>query len=88
MADISIWQDKDARAAFIAKGREAFAGIQGELEGQDDAVVVAIEPTSGDYFVGETLGQADRAAFEQYPDQWVYFVRVDDPEAAIPLPTW
>jgi len=88
MADISIWQDKEARAAFIAKGKEAFAGIKGDLADREGAVVVAIEPMSGDYFVGHTLGQADRAAYEQYPDQWVYFVRVDDPEAAIPLPTW
>jgi hypothetical protein len=88
MADISIWQDNAARAAFIAKGREAFERIKRDLEGQESAVVVAIEPDSGDYFVGETLGQANRAAFEQYPDQWVYFVRVDDLEAAIPLPTW
>jgi hypothetical protein len=88
MADISIWQDKAARAAFIAKGKEAFERVKGDLEGQEGAVVVAIEPESGDYFVGKTLGQADRAAFEQYPDQWVYFVRVDDPEAALPLPTW
>ena len=88
MADVSIWQDKDARAAFIARAREIFERIQGELEGQDHGVVVAIEPESGDYFVGRTLGQADRAAFQSYPDQWVYFVRTDDPEAAIPLPTW
>jgi len=88
MADISIWQDKAARAAFIAKGKELFEEIKGELEGQEGAVVVAIEPESGDYFVGKTLGKADRAAYGEYPDQWVYFVRVDDPEAAIPLPTW
>jgi hypothetical protein len=88
MADVSIWQDKDARAAFIAQGKEVFARISGELEGQEGATIVAIEPQSGDCFVGETLGQADRAAYEQYPDQWVYFVRMDDPEAAIPLPTW
>ena len=88
MADISIWQDEEARAAFVADGKEAFAEIKEELEGQEDAVVVAVEPSSGDYFVGKTLGQADRAAFEKYPDQWVYFVRVADPEAAIPLPTW
>jgi hypothetical protein len=88
MADISIWQDKKARAAFVAKGKEVFENIKGELEGREDAVVVAIEPESGDYFVGETLGRADRAAFERYPDGWVYFVRLDNPEAAIPLPTW
>ena len=88
MADISIWQDKEARAAFIAKGKEAFERIKEDVVGQEGAVIVAIEPESGDTFVGETLGQADRAAYEQYPDQWVYFARVDDPEAAIPLPTW
>lgn len=88
MADISIWQDQEARGAFIAKGKEVFESIKGELEGREDAVIVAIEPGSGDYFTGETLGRADRAAFAQYPDRWVYFVRVDEPEAAIPLPTW
>lgn len=88
MADISIWQDDDARAAFIAKGKEIFETIKEELDGREDAVIVAIEPDSGDYFVGETLGQADRAAFERYADEWIYFVRVDNPEAAIPLPAW
>ncbi len=88
MADVSIWQDKKARQAFIAKGREAFDKIKQELEGQEGAVVVAVEPDSGEYFVGETLGKADQAAFEKYPDQWLYFVRLDDPEAAMPLPTW
>lgn len=88
MADISIWKDKAARQDFIAKGEEVLAQVRPELEGLEEAGVVAIEPDSGDYFVGDTLGQANRAAFERYPDQWVYFVRVDDPEAAIPLPTW
>ena len=88
MADISIWQDEDARQEFVSKGKERLDEIKGELEDREDAVVVAIEPHSGDYFVGSTLGQADRAAFERYPDQWVYFVRVEQPDAAIPLPTW
>ena len=86
MADVSIWKDKRAREAFIAKGKEVFEKIKGELS--EDAVIVAIEPESGDYFVGKTLGRADRAAFEKYPYQWVYYVRVDNPGAAIPLPTW
>ena len=86
MADVSIWKDKKAREAFIARGKETFEKIKGELG--EDAVIVAIEPESGDYFVGKTLGQADRAAFEKYPDQWVYYVRVDNPGAAVPLPTW
>ena len=88
MADVSIWQDKKARAAFIAKGQELFEKAKGELEGQEDVVIVAIEPESGEYFVGKTLGAANDAAFARYPDGWVYFVRLDDPEAAIMLVTW
>lgn len=88
MADISIWQDEKAREAFISKGKEVFAKIKGELEGEEEAVIVAIEPESGDHFLGKTLGQTNQAAFEKYPDQWLYFVRLDDTDAAIPLPTW
>ena len=50
--------------------------------------MVAIEPESGDYFVGQTLGQANEAAFAKHPDRWVYFMRIDNPEAATPLKTW
>jgi len=86
MADVAMWQDKKVRAEFDAKAKARFQELQSELEGQ--AGVVAIEPESGDYFVGATFGKADAAAYERYPDRWVHFVRLDDPEAAITLPTW
>jgi hypothetical protein len=86
MADVAMWQDKQVRAAFEARARERLAALGPALEGK--AGVVAIEPESGDYFLGATLGKANAAAFAHYPDQWVYFVRVDKPEAAIALPTW
>jgi len=86
MADTTLYKDKGARQAFIAKGAEIFDGIKDKLESQDG--VVAIEPESGEYFVGQTLGTANDAAFARYPDGWVYFVRLDDPEAAIMLVTW
>jgi hypothetical protein len=88
MPDVSIWKDKAARAAFVAKGRERFEAITADLAGQEGMAIVAIEPESGDYFLGRTLGQANRAASEKHLDRWIYFVRIDDPEAAIPLPTW
>jgi hypothetical protein len=81
-----MWQDKKVKAAFEAKARARLEELQGALENQTG--VVAIEPESGDYFVGATLGKADAAAFERYPDQWLYFVRLEDPEAAISLPSW
>ncbi|MGD2105023.1 MAG: hypothetical protein PVJ55_07925 [Anaerolineae bacterium] len=88
MADVSMWQDEGTRQDFINRSKEVLEKIEGKLEGQKDAVIVAVEPESGDYFVGKTLGKANRAAFERYPDQWVYFARLDKPDAAIPLPTW
>jgi hypothetical protein len=86
MADVTLWTDKNARAAFEAKARTRLSEIQAELEGQTG--LVAIEPNSGAYFVGATLGKADAAAYARHPDEWVYFVRLDDQEAAIALPTW
>ena len=86
MADTTLYKDKKARQAFIAQGEKVFDGIKSELQGQEG--VVAIEPASGEYFVGQTLGAANDAAFAKYPDGWMYFVRPDDPEAAIMLVTW
>lgn len=86
MADVSMWQDKKVRAAFEAKARARLDDLQGEMEGQEG--VVAVEPESGEFFVGDTLGQANAAAFARYPDKWLYFARLDNSEAAIALPTW
>ena len=86
MADVTMWTDKKAKAAFEARARTCLEALQGELKGQ--AGVVAIEPESGEYFVGDTLGKADAAAYAKHPDVWVYFVRLDNHEAAIALPTW
>jgi hypothetical protein len=86
MADVAMWADKSVRAAFLAKARTRLEEVKTDLEGQ--AGVVAIEPESGDYFVGATLGKADAAAYARYPDTWVYFARLDNFEAAVALPTW
>jgi hypothetical protein len=88
MPDISIWKDQKAREGFIERGKAVFEAIGPGLAGLDEIKVVGIEPESGDYFVGKTLGQANQAASEKYLDHWMYFVRVGDPEAAIPLPVW
>jgi len=86
MADTTLYKNKEARQAFIARGEKVFEEIKRKLESQDG--IVAIEPESGEYFVGKTLGAANDAAFARYPDGWMYFVRLDDPEAAMPLATW
>jgi hypothetical protein len=83
---MDMYRDKATRGAFITRAKEVYEKIKGELEGKEG--LVAIEPESGDYFVGQTLGQANDAAFAKHPDRWVYFMRIDDPEAATPLKTW
>jgi hypothetical protein len=86
MADVAMWTDKKVKAEFEVKAKSLFEELQPELEELEG--IVAIEPESGEYFVGATLGKADAAAYAQHPDTWVYFVRLDNPEAAIALPTW
>jgi len=86
MADVAMWTDKKVRAAFEAQAQARLAEIEAELKGQTG--VIALEPESGEYFVGASLGKADAAAYEKFPDVWVYFARLDDPGAAIALPTW
>jgi hypothetical protein len=86
MADVAMWQDKTVRAEFEAKAKARLVELQAELAGKMG--VVAIEPESGEYFVAATLGKANDAAFAQHPDKWFYFARLDNPQAAITLPTW
>ncbi len=86
MADPTFWTEKGARAAFEARARTILESLKPELHDQNG--VIAIEPESGEYFIGATLGKADAAAYEKYPDRWVYFARLDALDAAIALPTW
>jgi hypothetical protein len=86
MPDNRHWTDPVAREALLIDGREALVRIRASLDRRDG--VVAIEPQSGTYFVGETLGKANRAAYQAFPDQWLYFCRLEDPTAEIVLPTW
>jgi hypothetical protein len=86
MPEIRYWSDESARQDLMERGRAALAEMRAQLDGRSG--VVAIHPETGDWFVGDTLGQANAAAYARYPDQWVYFCRLDDPGAEIALPTW
>ncbi len=46
------------------------------LEPQHVNGFVAIEPESGDYFLGKTLGEATRAARKIYPNRLTHVMRV------------
>jgi hypothetical protein len=85
MPDTRYWNDGAARQELMEQGRAVLAGLRAEL---GHSGVVAIEPQSGEWFVGATLGRANAAAYARYPDRWVYFCRLDDSKAEIVLPTW
>lgn len=86
MADVTMWTDKKVRAAFEQRAQAVLAELLPRLEEQTG--VIAIEPESGEYFVGPTLGTANNAAYARFPDKWVYFARLDNPAAALALATW
>jgi hypothetical protein len=80
--------EKGQRQEFIARATEIYEKLKGDLESAHKDEIVAIHPESGEFFLGKTLNEADGKAYEQYPDVWLYFVRIGTPEAALPLKTW
>lgn len=55
--------------------------LRAELEPAHRDQFVAIEPTSGDYFLGRTLSEAAWAASGKYPDRQFYALRIGHPVA-------
>lgn len=61
---------------FAAKGKQVYTQIRAELEAEHKGEVVAIEPESGDYFLGKTMGEAGDKAREKHPNKVFYFARI------------
>ncbi len=55
--------------------------LKDQLEKSHRDEFVAIEPQSGDYFLGKTLGEAIEASRRAYPERLAYAVRVGHPAA-------
>jgi hypothetical protein len=60
---------------FREKSQEVYEKLKPELEKKYHGKVVAIEPDSGDYFVGKHLSKAGEKGREKYPDKIFYYVR-------------
>lgn len=55
---------------FVRKAEAIYASrLRAVLEPAHVDEFVAIEPDSGDYFLGKTLNEATRAARSKYPDR-------------------
>ena len=77
-------QNRDV--ADLAQKAEAIyeSRLQGILEPCHDHEFVAIEPESGEYFLGKTLNDAAKAARAAYPGRLTHVMRVGH-KAAIHL---
>ena len=61
--------------------------LRSQLEPTHDGEFIAIEPVSGEYFLGKTLSAAIQAARQSHPTRLPYAMRVGI-EPAIQLGTW
>ena len=61
------------------QGKAVYQTLQAKLEKEYLGRFVAIEVESGDYFIGESLNEADARAREKYPGRVFYIVRVGRP---------
>ncbi|HUE74127.1 MAG TPA: hypothetical protein VMP01_24815 [Pirellulaceae bacterium] len=55
--------------------------LRRQLEISHPNAFIAIEPDSGDYFLGRTLSEAVGAARQQHPDRLVHAMRIGHPAA-------
>ena len=63
--------------AVIDRARRLYTGrLQSELEAQHLNRFVAIEPESGDYFLGDTFDEAVRSARARYPSRVSHTIRI------------
>ena len=64
-------------SALIGRAKRIYVErLQAPLESQHQGRFVAIEPESGDYFLGDTFDEAVRAARVRHPDRVSHTVRV------------
>jgi DNA-binding transcriptional regulator YdaS (Cro superfamily) len=63
--------------SVIERARKIYAaGLQQELKAHHRDRFVAIEPESGEHFLGDTFDEAVNAAAERYPNRLSYTIHV------------
>jgi hypothetical protein len=68
--------------SVIARAKEIYAGqLQADLEARCRDRFVAIEPESGEYFLGDTFDEAVKSARTKYPTRLSHTVRIGNSAA-------
>jgi len=64
---------------LVSKGERIYATLREQLESQHKGKIVVIDTDTGDYFLGDTLLEADKKAREKYPGKVFYAVKIGYP---------
>ena len=63
--------------ATVVKAKQLYeSALREALERSDFGRYTAIEPDSGDHFLGDTFDEAVNAAIEKYPDRLTHTIRI------------
>jgi hypothetical protein len=72
----------DVKSELARRAEAVYAQrLKGKLEAEHRDEFVAIEPESGDYFLGRTLSDAVWEAYRAYPERQTYVMRIGWPVA-------
>ena len=64
---------------LASRGKQIYAVLREKLEPEHKGRIVAIDPDTGDYFLGNTLFEADKKARQKYPGKVFYAVKIGYP---------
>jgi hypothetical protein len=80
-----LWRkaSADERGSERARARSIYEKVQRELGASFKGQIVAVEPESGEYFVGPTIGEATAAARARHPSRPLHFFRVGFPSVYV-----
>jgi len=74
-----------AEQDFMARCRAIYGQLLPQLIADYRGKVIAIEPESAEYFLGETLDSASEKALARYPNRLFGFFRIDASPAVVKL---
>jgi len=73
--EVILMSTKDGQ--LVRKGKELYERrLKKLLEPEHKGEYIAIEPESGDYYLGQTMSEAYEKAAAAYPDKKFYLARV------------
>ena len=70
---------------FVERCRTMYQHLLPQLLAEHRGKVIAIEPESAEYFLGETLDSASEQALARYPDRLFGFFRLDESPVVVKL---